>query len=302
MAKGSLFWGKAAGKLGEVVLSTLKGQQISRAYQAKVANPATSTQTEQRAKFANAVKFYKRSQQNLFKFAFEDKKQTESDYNAFMRHNVEQTMIANKASYSLSGYPAIANRWMLSFGSLPSADMHSGDVPSFTLDVTSAEPKNVANLSQSLVSKYNLVEGDIVTFITIISTANDIDSEPTTEPIWGIVQFVISTTDTTLITDLFTEQSKGNNKKQPAITLAADESMITFSAPSDPSYPSTMFGVIFSRKTTAGLKVSTSYLYNNSVFNKMYSDSLQYAYRSAALNSWGRKETAILEGSVANPE
>lgn len=62
MSKGSLFFGNASGKLGQVVLSTLKGQQIARAWQPKVANPKTSQQQLQRAKFANAVKFFKRAQ------------------------------------------------------------------------------------------------------------------------------------------------------------------------------------------------------------------------------------------------
>ena len=93
MSKGSLFFGNASGKLGQVVLSTMKGQQIARAWQPKVANPKTSQQQLQRAKFANSVKFFKRAQQNLFKFAFEDRRKNESDYNAFMRHNVVSSAV-----------------------------------------------------------------------------------------------------------------------------------------------------------------------------------------------------------------
>src|SRR5574344_1909223 len=117
MSKGSLYFGKASGKLGQIVLSNVKGQQIARAWQPKVANPRTSVQQMQRAKFANAVKFYKRATQNLFKFAFEDKRRTESDYNAFMRHNVESSLIFNRISYDNINYPALGE-WAISVGSL----------------------------------------------------------------------------------------------------------------------------------------------------------------------------------------
>src|SRR5574344_1437068 len=117
MSKGSLYFGKASGKLGQIVLSNVKGQQIARAWQPKVANPRTSVQQMQRAKFANAVKLYKRATQNLFKFAYEDKRKTESDYNAFMRHNVERSMIVNRKSYDNPSFPALGD-WVIAFGSL----------------------------------------------------------------------------------------------------------------------------------------------------------------------------------------
>ena len=118
MSKGSLFFGNASGKLGQVVLSTVKGQQIARAWQPKVANPKTSQQQLQRAKFANSVKFFRRAQQNLFKFAFEDKRKNESDYNAFMRHNVVSSAVLDRVVYDNFNYPALADNWLLSFGSL----------------------------------------------------------------------------------------------------------------------------------------------------------------------------------------
>ena len=113
MSKGSLFFGHASGKLGQVVLSTMKGQQIARAWQPKVSNPKTSQQQLQRAKFANAVKFFKRAQQNLFKFAFEDRRKNESDYNAFMRHNVVSSAVLDRSVYDNFYYPTFANDWLL---------------------------------------------------------------------------------------------------------------------------------------------------------------------------------------------
>ena len=88
MSKGNMFINKAAGKVGNLVLYTRSGEQVMRAYQNKVKNPRTLEQVMQRAKFANAVKFYKRAVKNFFPLAFEDQKQNESAFNAFMRHNI----------------------------------------------------------------------------------------------------------------------------------------------------------------------------------------------------------------------
>lgn len=55
-----MFVGSAKGRVGNLVLYTRKGSQITRAYQSTVKNPKTSGQMLQRAKFANAVKFYQK--------------------------------------------------------------------------------------------------------------------------------------------------------------------------------------------------------------------------------------------------
>ena len=81
-------------------------------------NPKTLGQMAQRARFATAVKFYKRATRNFFKFAYEDKKANESDFNAFLRHNVAASVPMVKAQVDNESYPAIGNKWMLSQGSL----------------------------------------------------------------------------------------------------------------------------------------------------------------------------------------
>lgn len=118
MAKGNMFIGNGSGKVGNLVVSTRAGEQITRVYQPRVANPKSYQQMLQRAKFANAVKFYKKAVQNFFKFAFEDKKKSESDYNAFMRHNVMNSTLLSKENVDDSYFPALG-RWQMSSGSLP---------------------------------------------------------------------------------------------------------------------------------------------------------------------------------------
>lgn len=88
----------------------------------------------QRAKFANAVKFYKKAVQNFFKFAFEDKKKSESDYNAFMRHNVMNSTLLMKGNVDDAYFPALG-RWQMSSGSLPNPfDIGKDETSGFRFD------------------------------------------------------------------------------------------------------------------------------------------------------------------------
>lgn len=301
MSKGSLFFGNASGKLGQVVLTTVKGQQIARAWQPKVANPRTSSQQTQRAKFANAVKFYRRATSNLFKFAFEDKRKTESDYNAFMRHNVDRAMIIDRASYDNVAYPAIGYNWLMSAGSLgnvaPSADGELDNRVTFSqVEFTGTkEPSalTVADVSQSFMLQLGALEGDYVTVVAVNASIKKINDVPSNLPEWSIVQFRIDSTDNTHnLMDIIKEQ-KGENWGA-TITKISDTNYISATNMSGSAW----MAVILSRVTTGGVLVSTSDLVGSKVANDIYLASLQLGYRSAALNSWNRKSEAILKGAI----
>lgn len=213
MSKGSLFFGNASGKLGQVVLSTVKGQQIARAWQPKVANPKTSQQQLQRAKFANAVKFFKRAQQNLFKFAFEDKRKNESDYNAFMRHNVVSSAVLDRSAYDTFNYPAFADNWLLSYGSLGEinadndiADKETVSLLSLTLGTGEIANLTIASASQAFVDNYKAVNGDYVTLVGVSSSVKTLTEDPVEAPEWHILQFVVDTTNTGKLVEYLKKQ------------------------------------------------------------------------------------------------
>lgn len=301
MSKGSLFFGNASGKLGQVVLSTVKGQQIARAWQPKVANPKTSQQQLQRAKFANAVKFFKRAQQNLFKFAFEDKRKNESDYNAFMRHNVVSSAVLDRMVYDNFNYPALADNWLLTFGSLGeiNADNEESDkrvVQKLDLPLGTGEIANltIASASQALVNNYKAINGDYVTLVAVVSPANSLTDDPKTAPDWHIVQFVVDTTNTGKLVENLKKQDEGAEEffakdgREPA--------NIIFSLSNTGC---AWLGIILSRVTANGVKVSTSNLMPNYYAYEIYKNSLELGYRQSALNSWGRSSEPILKGGIA---
>ena len=301
MSKGSLFFGNASGKLGQVVLSTVKGQQVARAWQPKVANPKTSQQQLQRAKFANSVKFFKRAQQNLFKFAFEDKRKNESDYNAFMRHNVMTSAVLDRSVYDNFNYPAFANDWLLSYGSLGEIyaenEISSKEVVQMlSLPLGTGEINNltISSASQAFVNNYKAINGDYVTLVGVKSSVNSLNSDPATAPEWHIVQFVVDTNNTGRLIEELNEQDGtassffAKDGKEPA--------NIIFQYSNNGC---AWLGVILSRVTANGVKVSTSYLMPNYYAYEIYENSLALPYRQSALNSWGRSSEPILKGGIA---
>lgn len=301
MSKGSLFFGNASGKLGQVVLSTMKGQQIARAWQPKVANPKTSQQQLQRAKFANAVKFFKRAQQNLFKFAFEDRRKNESDYNAFMRHNVVSSAVLDRSVYDNFNYPAFANDWLLSYGSLGEINADN-DVSSkeyvqlLSLSLGTGEIANLttASASQAFVRDYNAVNGDFVTLVGVKSDVRSLSMDTKYAPEWHIVQFVVDTTDTEKLVEKLKKQDK--RAENFFAKDGTDPGNIIFSYENDGC---AWLGIILSRVTANGVKVSTSNLMPNYVAYEIYQKSLELPYRQSALNSWGRSSEPILKGGIA---
>lgn len=301
MSKGSLFFGNASGKLGQVVLSTVKGQQIARAWQPKVSNPKTSQQQLQRAKFANAVKFFKRAQQNLFKFAFEDKRKNESDYNAFMRHNVVSSAVLDRSVYDNFNYPALADNWLLTFGSLGEINADN-DIASkeyvqlLTLSLGTGEIANltIASASQAFINNYNAVNGDFVTLVGVKSDVRTLTMDTNYAPEWHIVQFVVDTTNTGKLVENLKKQDE--TAENFFAKDGVDTGNIIFSYENDGC---AWLGIILSRVTANGVKVSTSNLMPNYVAYQIYEESLALPYRQSALNSWGRSSEPILKGGIA---
>lgn len=310
MSKGSNFWGTARGRLGNMVISSVRGQQIERKYQPKVANPKTFAQMRQRAAFAGAVKFFKHSQQNLFQFAFEDKGQKESDYNAFMRHNVSYFTAYNRAACDNPSLPAFGftTPLIMSYGSLPTAEgvgfynrqPASGTL--FGLDIGSIQESSVpgkyfwADVSNSLIAKYDLQDGDIMTIVVIgtnITTQNlrevYIDGtnaeEPRTPAKWTIWQKRLNTQSE--------EDMTANIYNQ---TVFGVHDGIT-----GDTYKEHYFGAVIFSRNIAGrpLMVSSSVLVAGDsayfdVWPQKDSDK-----ELQVLSSWGANPEAILKGSLS---
>lgn len=295
MSKGNLFWNLGRGKVGSLVLSINKGQVVTRQYQPNVANPRSNAQMLQRARFASCVNFYKRATENFFKFAYEDRKPTESDYNAFMRHNTSKTVAPLTREQVKGNFPAIASSWLLSAGTLasPSVLDTRTDMPYLSLPSLSEATATIGNVSAALIRDYGLVSGDIITIVHVSSQVRSLESPIPEKPsVWDIVQFNVNPSSSEPLRNISARLSVTVGK---GLMLENQGHLNAVS-----------YGVIFSRKERAqALKVSTSELLPNAVAYDMYVASQSVDWQGKVLSTWGASGTAVLEGAYlsaqANP-
>lgn len=102
MAKNSLFWGKASGKLGEMVLYRAGGEQRARTYIKNVKNPKSLAQMEQRIKLASLNGFFK-ALKPILRFSFPQRPVNQSGFNAFMAASLPGATTALAAEFANEG-------------------------------------------------------------------------------------------------------------------------------------------------------------------------------------------------------
>lgn len=286
MAKGNLFLSQGRGKVGSVVFSVIKGQQIERVYNPQPANPRSYAQQAQRALLANMTKFYKRATSNFYKFAFEDKTSRESDYNAFARNNIKRGAYLTKEQYDATGWPAIG-RYIMTKGSLPVQLEYGWVGDYFGIKVSPTVTTTIGSFSSYLITTYPGIEaGDIVTFVRAWSALDLNFGTPAETPLWEIAQFYVDPTDTRTLASVglvrTSHQSPGTYE------------LVGFEI--DGTTSISMGSVCISRVTPNGLKVTDSQLVL-SPLGQAAMDWLASAYqqRQAAI-SWGGNPEAVLAG------
>lgn len=300
MAKGNMFQGMARGSVGDVTFSVVKGQQVARVRNRQPSNPRTSSQVLQRALFSDAIKFYTRGIQNLFQFAFEDKKATESDYNAFMRHNAKLGMYITKEQFDNPNFPALG-RFMTTYGSLTPPELDEYGSSSVTLaaffpiatEVTEA-PTTIGELSAILIAGGSVIQGDIITLLQIETNARaGSESNPVGSvsilPQWNILQFTVDVDSTVTLENagivVITNRS---NAIGLDVTLLYTESSNTIISAGT---------AIISRKSSSGLKVSTSSLYLSPGAESALEYASSQTWADIVKSSWNARAEAVLEGS-----
>lgn len=288
MAKGNLFLSQARGKVGSVVFTVIKGQQIERVYNASPANPRSSGQQAQRALLGNMVKFYKRATSKFYKFAYEDKSNRESDYNAFARHNIKRGVYLDRMHYESPYSPALG-KYIISQGSIATnyTPIFLGEEFGITLPSTTALTTIGAFSTAMLAANPAVQEGDIVTWVLAFSTLEPNLTYGDTAPDWRLLQFKVDPSDTTTLA---------------SIGLAYDNTLKVCYYSGEDTYGGitycAMGAVVISRNTSSGLKVSNTEITLSSAAY-VTTDWLQGEYaRRVAAASWGSEGDAILQGSL----
>lgn len=309
MAKGNMLLGMARGSVGDVTFYRDGGLQRARSRNRQPNNPRSNKQQTQRALFANCVKFYKLTASKFFKFAFENKKTNESDYNAFMRENLKRGVMISKTAFYTEPYPALGN-WLISRGSLATIRNANDDnyyAPVFDLGAPySSIPSaniTIGEISTAMVASGRYQVGDIITIVKYLS---DGDNIPTATPnaeadylqtVFVYYQFLVDPNNSNTFASIFpsvplffmTTTSTGN--------LAINYGYDAASAGEDWRAGYTSATVIHSRNTSTGLRVSTQELTLNPRMTQAIETAATDAnYRSAVLADWSAEGLAILQG------
>ena len=176
MSKGSSYWGTATGKIGNTVVRVRKGVRVESAYQPNVKNPRSNSQVVQRGKFSDAVGYYKRAMANFFKMAFEDVRTNETDFNAFMRHNVSRGYVYSRQMVK-GGEGALPyiGKWLMSYGSLPAIELpvtQDGININGLLPTALEASSTLGDMFTYWISQGVAQEGDIVTVVRIMTSAS----------------------------------------------------------------------------------------------------------------------------------
>lgn len=176
----SMFRG-ARKQAGGWVLYKVGGQTIAREVASQVSNPRTPAQMDNRVRLQNVVSVY-RANKNWMKGAFENKKQKESDYNAFVSANLSSSQVAFTKQQAAAG-AAVAAPYQISSGSLGSIEQQVSEselqtniyLGTLTID----QATTVGELAAAVIANNNnIVQGMQLSLILNIQQVNQVTGIP----------------------------------------------------------------------------------------------------------------------------
>lgn len=304
MAKGNIILGYLRGSIGDITFFRAKGQQLSRARNRAPANPRTVAQMDQRAKMACAVKFYTQVGTNFFKYAFEGKKDNESYFNAFVKNNILLGGYIGKQASRVYDFPALG-AWQISSGTLPEITApfpQSVNGVVFSVGTVSSTPKTtISDLTKALIGSDSnrWREGDILTCLcycaTNYSTLPTISTDQGNRAYTAVWQIRLSTSNTDTLPSI----------EFPLLDMSfdckLDSNGLSFVGSSGTEYTSNLycFGLIHSRNTVNGLRVSSSTMVAPQSPELLSVVSMSNGnYYNAVIADWQASEEAILQGGL----
>ena len=289
--------GIARGKLGDAVYYRSKGNTNARGYNPNTTNRRTVRQQTQRSLFSSAVKFFSRGVQNLFVFAFEDKRTQESDYNAFMRYNAKRGMYFGPEQNENPAYPALGE-FILTQGSLPRVEQiekNSHITAVIPSSAASGSFSTVSELSQALISySQNYQNGDILTFLHITTDSRQgTPSEPvilgSDNPQWNLRQLVLDLADNRSLSSI---GFSAGQTPSGHIEIEAEELIY------ENQYIS-CFAVIHSRLVGGSLRVSDCTLQLSGAAGIALTYGKSDTWKAVVDAAWGTEQLSILQGGIA---
>lgn len=273
------------GKLGGVVYYMNKGQNVVRDSAASVSNPRTTAQQEQRLRLGNLVAFYRGNQPWMKRGAFESKKATWSDYNAFVSANSKVSPVYLTKGQIERGACVVAP-YIVTKGTLPSvqvtydqgsevflSDLYVGS------DIVISGTTTAAELSAALRANNNgLQAGDQ---ISVIQCLQGTDNEAPTMLVRAY-EFIIDEGDNRTLADLGLE----------GVILGDNDGLNEVLA--TPFEGAGGVAFIVSRTTSGAIKVSTQSVVLTSAQTSFLANFTSQAAFDRASASYGSSEENFL--------
>lgn len=231
-------------RLGGVVWYQRKGETIARELAASVENPQTDAQMDQRVKLANVVSIYRANKQWMEKYAFENRKQGLSVYNAFVSANLSQNDITLTKEQTAVG-AGVAAEYMFTKGTLPQMSVSVVDEGIFQfLDIAQDDNftslSTIADLSTALLNA-GWRAGDQLS--VIVNKQKTIGGIPYV--FVDAYEFIVNTSDTRTLFDV-------------NYPVYAESNIFGLDLSLDYDYDAVGVCVIHSRDTENGVAVSSS--------------------------------------------
>ena len=277
-------------KLGGMVYYKAMGQTRNRELAAFVSNPRTQSQMLQRCKWANLVNLY-RVNANWMKYAFETKKQNQSEYNKWMSLNVAGSQIFLTKQAAAAG-SCVVTDYQITQGTLPSVEFNTTGVYWFSniyfdqAGVLTGTP-SIAEVTASLLAANPVLrEGDQISFIRLTQMTNSTTGYPYV--VCRRYEVILDSNDNRNFYDFMPEdyivqQPYGNNS-----CLSVEDSGNAGG-----------FAIIISRTIGGKTYVSSQRIVvaNNAETIGQWSGS---SALQAAIDSYGQEEDAFLSTTTAN--
>ena len=196
---------KLSGSAGNITFKRRMGETVVSEKVTQVRNPRSNAQMQTRTKWGNIIAMYK-GIRPLLNYGFENKPRNLSDYNMFVKVNMQRTPIY-LTKQSIAGGACIATAYQITQGSLPSI-VTSGSGQNITTDISLGSDgisasTTVAQFARMVVTNNEQYQyGDQISFFLVKQKVNAeteipycvfsaskviLDSADTETKLWDIV-------------------------------------------------------------------------------------------------------------------
>lgn len=289
--------GTSRNKVGGIVSYRLRGQTVAREYVQTINNPRSAAQMVQRAKLINLVAAYRANRFWMASGAFESKKATWSDYNAFVSANTLLNPVYMTRPMVAAG-AGIVQAYQVTRGSLPTIQTQwdvNDDFFRTDLYGPSESLSTIAALSAALIANNNGIrEGDQLSFI---ANYQRVGNNGYPYILARAYELIIDTTDTRNVVDVIPGITTWQPSGDTASTLAWDN-----------NFNSELAGVaiILSRDTSGQIAVSNQSLVLTPAMAQYVATWQSASAYAAYAASYGEGDTNFLaggySGATSNPD